>query len=130
MAALNGKLKREHATLTRMTRIYCEGQHGLVNGDPCPRCLELLSYSEKRLAKCPYGENKPNCNRCPVHCYKQKQRDQVRAIMRYAGPRMMLRHPWRTFVHFVNKSKEVVHPMELRRARRQRGPGPAPTDTR
>ena len=45
------------------------------------------------LDRCPFGEEKTTCARCPVHCYKPAMRERVRAVMRYAGPRMLLRHP-------------------------------------
>ena len=74
-----------------------------------------MRYSEKRLEKCPYGQHKPTCTNCPVHCYKREQREQVKAIMRFAGPRMAMRHPLRSLLHFVDRFRRVKHPMELRR---------------
>jgi hypothetical protein len=54
-----------------------------------------------------------------VHCYKRRQREQARTIMRYSGPRMMRRHPWLALMHVLDKLRRVEHPMEARR--RQRG---------
>ena len=54
-----------------------------------------------RLAKCPYQEDKTTCAKCPVHCYKPSRREQIRAVMRYAGPRMLLRHPRLAFYDLV-----------------------------
>ncbi len=118
MEPLTGRLKREHQTLVCMTAIYCEDHHGQRRGDLCESCAGLMSYAERRLAKCPYGQDKPTCAKCPIHCYKQQQRERVRQVMRYAGPRMPRRHPWRAFVHVFDKLRRVVHPMELRRARK------------
>jgi hypothetical protein len=39
-------------------------------------------------------------------------------LMRYAGPRMPLRHPIQALTHVFDKLRRVVHPMELRRARK------------
>jgi len=117
MDTLTGRLKSEHQTLVCMTAIYCEDHHGQYAGGLCDNCAELMSYSKTRLAKCPYGQAKPICAKCPIHCYKKQQREQVRQIMRYAGPRMPLRHPWRARTHLFDKLRRVVHPMELRRAR-------------
>ena len=85
--------------------------------------LVMSWTSEDRLAKCPYGQEKPTCAKCPIHCYKKEKREHVRQVMRYAGPRMPLRHPWRALTHVFDKLRRVVHPKELRRARnRNRAP--------
>jgi hypothetical protein len=118
MGTLSGRLKREHDTLRCMTGIYCAHHHAQGKTGSCPECAELLAYAEKRLEKCPYGPQKPTCARCPVHCYKKLQREQVREIMRFAGPRMTLRHPWRALQHVFDKFRPAPHPLELRRQRR------------
>jgi len=115
MEALTGRLKREHATLVCMARIYCADHHEPGETGLCEQCAKLMRYSARRLAKCPYGQAKPTCANCPIHCYKKKQRAEVRAIMRYAGPRMPLRHPLRALRHSLDKLRRVLHPMELRR---------------
>ena len=117
MDKLSGRLQREHDTLTCMTKIYCKDHHGLQDGSLCDNCGALMAYSETRLAKCPYGDAKPTCAKCPIHCYKKEQREQVREVMRYGGPRMPLRHPIRALTHVFDKLRRVVHPRELRKAR-------------
>ena len=59
----------------------------------CPQCQALLDYAHKRLDHCKFGEDKPSCTRCPVHCYKPAMREQIRQVMRYSGPRMLLHDP-------------------------------------
>lgn len=59
----------------------------------CSQCQSLLDYAHKRLEHCKYGEDKPSCTRCPVHCYKPAMREQIRQVMRYSGPRMLLHDP-------------------------------------
>lgn len=118
MEKLNGRLKREHQTLVCMTRIYCDDHHAAHSDHLCESCNDLMAYAERRLAKCPYGAAKPTCANCPIHCYKKQQREEARDIMRYAGPRMPLRHPLRALVHLYDKLRRVVHPMELRRNRK------------
>ena len=115
--ALTGRLQREHHTLVCMARIYCADHHGLPGGELCGECANLMHYAETRLQKCPYGEAKPTCAKCPIHCYKADPREQVRTVMRYAGPRMPLRHPWLSLVHTLDKLRRAVHPMELRQRR-------------
>lgn len=124
MKELEGRLKREHETLVCMTRIYCSDHHpGHPGAELCPDCAELMAYAQKRLAKCPYGQDKPTCAKCPVHCYKPAQREQARQVMRYAGPRMTWRHPLHSLLHIFDKFRKVQHPMELRRQAKGSRPG-------
>ena len=113
------RLQREFLTMRGMVGIYCRAHHAAPEGEPCGACREFLGYAEQRLEKCPYGKAKPTCAKCPIHCYKRAQREQARVIMRYAGPRMALRHPWLSLTHLFDKLRRVEHPMEARR--RQRG---------
>jgi len=117
MDDLVGRLKREHSTLVCMTGMYCADNHGQQADSLCAECAELMHYAKVRLQKCPYGDAKPTCANCPIHCYKKLQREQVRAIMRYAGPRMPRRHPIRALTHILDKLRRAVHPMEMRRQR-------------
>jgi hypothetical protein len=116
-AALPGRLDREFRTMERMVDIWCRDKHGADprRAGPCPECREFLAYARRRLEKCPYGEDKPTCAKCPIHCYKRAQRELARDIMRYAGPRMTFRHPWLSLMHLVDKVRKVEHPMALRR---------------
>lgn len=57
------------------------------------RRAALLEYARQRRDRCPHGDNKPFCSNCPIHCYKPEMRQQMRAVMRYAGPRMLLSNP-------------------------------------
>ena len=59
----------------------------------CPQYQALLDYAHQRLERCRFGEDKPSCTRCPVHCYKPAMREQIRQVMRYSGPRMLLHNP-------------------------------------
>jgi hypothetical protein len=127
MSNLSGRLQREQDTFRCMARIYCSHHHGLVEGHLCADCESLMQYAERRLEKCPYGPDKPTCAKCPIHCYKPAQREEARAIMRFAGPRMPWRHPLKALQHLLDKLRRVPHPMELRRAgssRRRDARGP------
>ena len=121
MNNLTGRLKREHDTLVCMTHIYCHHHHNDPQGARlCPECAKLMRYAEKRLEKCPYGQDKPTCANCPIHCYKPAQREMAREVMRYAGPRMTWRHPWRAMNHLFDKLRKVEHPMKIRAELRRR----------
>lgn len=89
----------EKKTVQAMVEIYCAGHHGR-GGVLCPDCQALLTYSHDRLDRCPYGEAKPTCKECPVHCYRPDPREAMRVVMRYAGPRMLWRHPLLATAHF------------------------------
>jgi hypothetical protein len=115
----SGRLGREFRTMRCMVEIYCADHHVAGGGMPCPDCEQFLAYAGRRLEKCPYGEDKPVCAKCPIHCYKRAQREQARAIMRYAGPRMLLSHPWLSLTHMFDKLRRVEHPMESRRRERR-----------
>lgn len=121
MTRLEGKLKREHETLVCMTRIYCSHHHENHEGSSlCPDCERLMQYAQRRLEKCPYGADKPTCANCPIHCYKPAQRQMARDVMRFAGPRMPWRHPWRALNHILDKLRRVEHPMKMRQELRRR----------
>lgn len=97
------RLRREKKTIAAMIAIYCEDHHG---GKPfCDECRELLDYALARLDRCRFGEDKPVCAQCAVHCYKPAMRQRVREVMRYAGPRMTLRHPVLATAHLVTSRK-------------------------
>ncbi|WP_102404028.1 nitrous oxide-stimulated promoter family protein [Vibrio sp. 10N.261.55.A7] len=102
---LQGSLLTEFRTVSAMMDIYCRDHHS-SNG-LCPDCSTLLSYAETKLDRCPYGQSKPTCNRCPIHCYKPEPKEQMRQIMRYAGPRMLLPHPILAIRHLLHERKAV-----------------------
>jgi hypothetical protein len=120
-ALVTPRLRREYRTMACMVEIWCAHHHGSTAGAAgvCVACRNFLDYAARRLEKCPYGEAKPTCAKCPIHCYKRAQREQAREIMRYAGPRMTLRHPWLSLMHLVDKLRKVEHPMEMRRRKSQ-----------
>lgn len=72
--------------------------HG-VSEALCGECDRLLAYANGRLERCPFGAKKPSCGHCPVHCYKPAMRRQIKDVMRYAGPRMLYRHPILAILH-------------------------------
>jgi hypothetical protein len=85
------RIKNEKDTVEKMIRYYCQKKH--ANDTICKDCAGLIEYSHQRLDSCQFGEEKPTCRKCQVHCYSPMTRDRIRAVMRYAGPRMMFRAP-------------------------------------
>jgi hypothetical protein len=91
--------------MAAMLRIYCRDHHGDAprrDEALCDECGALFDYARKRLAGCPYGPDKPTCANCQIHCYGPQQREQTRVMMRYAGPRMLWRHPWLAIAHIID----------------------------
>jgi hypothetical protein len=100
---LGGRLAREFRTMAAMIDIYCWDHHA-AHGDSglCPECQSLLDYAAVRLERCRFGEGKPTCAKCPVHCYQARRREEVKAVMRYAGPRMVWHHPVLAIRHMLD----------------------------
>lgn len=107
-AARHPRLARELATLKAMIEISCHEQHGTARGALCAGCGELMAYATRRLDRCVFGDDKPTCANCKVHCYKADKREQVRQVMRYSGPRMLTRHPILAVRHlFIDGKREA-----------------------
>ena len=110
---MKSRLEREKVTISKMIRIYCQHHHHPV-AFLCPDCDALMQYALLRVDKCVFGENKPVCAECKVHCYKKDMREQVRQVMRYSGPRMIFRHPCLAIMHLVDKRRHNVSDDETR----------------
>ena len=117
-----GALAREARTMASMIDIYCRGHHAEQRpaaGGLCPECEELKAYAMKRLACCPFGEGKPVCAKCRVHCYKPQMKEKIAAVMRYAGPRVVVKHPILSLEHLWKSL--FVTPPEKPRAKPRKG---------
>src|SRR6266498_891714 len=90
-------------TIEAMVLMYCDG-HGHAEAAPlCAECTALLRYAARRLERCVFGDAKPNCADCVVHCYRADMREKIRTVMRWAGPRMLLRHPILAISHMLSE---------------------------
>jgi len=74
-------------------------------GGICPDCAALLEYAHWKLDKCPFGENKTSCAKCTIHCYESDMRGKIREVMRFSGPRMLLRNPVTSLMHMIEGLK-------------------------
>jgi predicted amidophosphoribosyltransferase len=114
------RMRRERNTVEAMIGLYCHGQHGTGNG-LCPDCASLQEVARQRLEKCPFQEGKTTCARCPVHCYKPDMRARIRAVMRYAGPRMLAHHPIMALQHVADGLRaEPIGPHGAKATKRDR----------
>jgi len=97
---------RELKTIAAMVRLYCRG-HGHGTAPLCEECAALMQYATRRLERCVFGDAKPTCANCAVHCYSIDMRERVRVVMRWAGPRMLLHHPILAITHILDGKKPV-----------------------
>lgn len=95
------KIEQEKRVVEQMIRLYCRKREG--NAELCADCRELLEYARARLDRCKFGEGKPTCQKCPIHCYRPEMRERIRAVMRWAGPRMLLYHPLSALRHLIRE---------------------------
>ncbi len=108
------RMAREARTIEAMVRIYCRRKHD-HRRELCADCSDLLEYAFLRLEKCPFQEDKSTCANCKVHCYKPDRREQIRDVMRFAGPHMLYRHPYLAFMHLVIDSRRPAPDLPRRR---------------
>lgn len=97
------RLDAERRTFEIMVRLYCRHKEG--NASLCDGCRALIDYAGGRLSRCPFGEDKPTCRLCKVHCYSKDMKRRVCEVMRYAGPRMVLYHPLLAIRHVLREMR-------------------------
>jgi hypothetical protein len=119
-------VRKDTRLLGDFAAIYCRGTHAAAQRRPlasdgaelgvygrrppdvCDACAELLVYAERRRAFCP-KDPKPFCSHCDTHCYRADLREQMRDVMRYAGPRSILRG------HAIDGIKHVLESRKFRK---------------
>ena len=109
MNKVEKKRQKEQKVVEEMVRLYCKKNHKEYDkkaGEMCPVCQELSDYARFRSEKCPFMENKTFCANCKVHCYKPAMREEIRKVMRFSGPRMLIYHPIRAIWHLVCSMRE------------------------
>jgi hypothetical protein len=99
------RLNREAKTIGIMIGIYCQARHG-GDKDLCASCQALRTYAVKRARSCRFGERKPVCAKCRVHCYKHSMRDEIQLVMRHSSSRMLFRHPVLAVMHLLDSTRE------------------------
>ena len=96
---LSKRILREKKTIGVMIAMHCASRHGKRVED-CESCGRLLSYAQRKIDNCVFHGSKPACNECMVH---RELREEMRAVMRFSGPRMFLHHPLLGGLHFVDR---------------------------
>lgn len=110
MIIIRKRRKRECIIVSAMISMYCAAHHGQNRG-LCGDCSKLDNYASTRLQRCVFGDRKPVCKECPVHCYSPAIREKIRAVMRWAGPKMIYRHPLYALIHVIDNILAPVKPV-------------------
>jgi len=94
----------EKKAVKAMIALYCRKNHH--SKSLCEECSSLLNYCYARIEHCKFKEDKPNCDKCPVHCYNKTMREQIRIVMRYSGPRILFHNPLLAIGHLLRNLKK------------------------
>ena len=94
------RIEREKQTVRKMIELYC--RHRLKQDTMPDQYQHLTEFACRRLDHCRYGENKTACKDCPTHCYAPKEREQIREVMRWVGPRMIFYSAEEAIRHLFN----------------------------
>ena len=105
MKSISDKREKEKQVVSFMIELYCRKNHG-SSGELCPECEALRAYAMQRSDRCPFMETKTFCSNCKVHCYKPDMREQIRKVMRFSGPRMLLYRPVMAISHLIESKRE------------------------
>jgi hypothetical protein len=97
------RIEREKQTIAKMITLYANRNPDAIQDAGYYQALN--AYADKRLEKCVFGEDKPACKQCPVHCYQPAKREEMKLVMRWAGPRMLWRHPILTIRHLIDDKR-------------------------
>ncbi|HOR27800.1 MAG TPA: nitrous oxide-stimulated promoter family protein [Candidatus Sumerlaeota bacterium] len=108
------RIAREAKTIQVMIAMFCREHHACAgaarpgrSAPLCAGCRELRDYALRRLERCPFQAGKTTCALCPIHCYRADMRERVRAVMRWAGPRMITRHPLLALGHLLDQRRKT-----------------------
>jgi len=93
------KIQKEQRIVSSMIDLYMEKHLDSSDSLSREKCIELKNYAIMRLKRCQFGENKPACKSCKVHCYSPDKRKDIKIIMRFSGPRVFFRNPIESLKH-------------------------------
>lgn len=54
---------------------------------------ELIMKAFRHAERCPHSFYKTFCHQCPTTCYKSEDLEHIEPIMKYAGRKIMIKHP-------------------------------------
>ena len=97
------RIEHDKYILRKMITIYA--RHRCNDDASRQEVMRLAQYACNRLEHCRYGEAKPACKDCPIHCYAPTERQRIKMVMRWAGPRMILYSPRGVLRHLCQTLK-------------------------
>ncbi len=95
------RINTEIKVVKEMIMLYCQNNHQ-QDELLCSSCKNLTEYAVLRLKRCKFGNAKPFCSNCTVHCYRPEKREEIKKVMRYSGPRMLFRKPFLVLLHYLS----------------------------
>ncbi len=95
-----------------MIGMHCRHFHQAAGG-LCDDCHALQVYAMNQTENCRFGDDKPVCSACPVHCYKRSMRQRIREVMRFAGPRMIWYYPRLAVLHLIDKKRDEINQVKF-----------------
>ncbi len=101
---LFSRIEREKRTVGIMVKMYCKHNHK-KNELLCSHCTELSEFAQERITRCVFQGDKPVCSECQIHCYHLDMRNKIKAVMRFAGPKIIFRHPILGIRHLIDKRR-------------------------
>jgi hypothetical protein len=104
----SGRVRREKVTVRTMIGMYCHAHHEGTDS-MCDNCQTLHDYAVRKIDACPFHQAKPICAKCKIHCYNKQMREQIREVMRFSGPRMMILHPTMALLHMIDRFRYRDH---------------------
>lgn len=102
---------REERTVSQMIALYCAENHpdrrreetAFCGERICSECKIIDDYAVLRTRRCRKMDVKTSCDECENHCYKPEERERIRSVMRYSGPRMLKAHPIAAIRHLLGR---------------------------
>ncbi|MFI3231022.1 MAG: nitrous oxide-stimulated promoter family protein [bacterium] len=93
----------EEKIIEFMIKLYCKKN---CTGEKtelslCSDCDSLLVYAKKRIELCRHKETKNFCANCETQCYSPKMKEQIRKVMKFSGPRMLIYNPRLAIYHVI-----------------------------
>lgn len=104
-----GSEEKDRRTLEAIGLIYCRAHHHDCAKDAtglCPDCREAIEGTLDRTLHCP-SNHQGNCQDCSIHCQRGEAQQRIKAIMAYAAPRMLWRHPLMTVEYLRKKLRKA-----------------------
>ena len=96
---LKNNIPKEKENIRKTFGVYCRTNHNTEGDKLCSKCTALLSTVFTKISRCPYGINKPICDKCETPCFGEKATNEFITIMNSNQRKMLFSHPMMTIKH-------------------------------